>query len=97
MFAGDNRPSGALLSYSVNKDTIESEAEEDEDLKVMIEIFDASGSKIRTLERTPEHNGLNRTTWGLGSCQELSDQAEHCASQMIMNPEAVMCCPVPIK
>jgi photosystem II stability/assembly factor-like uncharacterized protein len=64
MFAGDNRPSGALLSYSVNKDVIESGSDEEE-LKVMIEIYDASGNKIRTLERTPEHNGLNRTTWGL--------------------------------
>ena len=67
MFAGDNRPSGALLSYSVNKDAFESDSdtEKDEELKVKIEIFDASGNKIRTLERTPEYNGLNRTTWGL--------------------------------
>lgn len=67
MFAGDNRPSGALLSYSVNKDAFESasDAEKEEELKVKIEIFDTSGNKIRSLERTPEHNGLNRTTWGL--------------------------------
>jgi hypothetical protein len=65
MFAGDNRPSGALLSYSINKDVLESESDEEEDLKVKVEIFDASGDKIRTLERTPQHNGLNRTTWGL--------------------------------
>ncbi|MFP8489261.1 WD40/YVTN/BNR-like repeat-containing protein [Gracilimonas sp. Q87] len=68
MFAGENRPSGALLSYSVNKDALESDSESDkkeEELKVKIEIFDTSRKKIRTLERTPEHNGLNRTTWGL--------------------------------
>ncbi|MBD3617773.1 MAG: hypothetical protein HUJ22_14540 [Gracilimonas sp.] len=70
MFSGDNRPSGAMLSYSVNKEAVSKTTEEngdekDKEEKVVIEVFDASGNKIRTLERTPEADGINRTTWGL--------------------------------
>ena len=69
MFFGDNRPSGAMLTYSVNKpepeDEEDNKKEEEKEEKVIIEIFDASGEKIRTLEDTPDENGLNRTRWGL--------------------------------
>lgn len=59
VFFGDNRPSGAMLTYSVN---MQEEAEEE---SVTIEVFDASGEKIRTFDDTPEENGINRTTWSL--------------------------------
>jgi hypothetical protein len=71
MYAGDNRPEGARFTYSVNKEALQDEdAEEDttktgEDDKVLIEIFDTSGKKIRTLEVTPEYDGINRTNWEL--------------------------------
>ncbi|MBO6522481.1 MAG: hypothetical protein JJ971_01525 [Balneolaceae bacterium] len=63
-FMGDNRPNGAMLTYSVNVPEPE-EGEEKKEEKVKIEVFDASGEKIRTLEETPDHNGINRTRWGL--------------------------------
>ncbi len=69
MYSGENRPSGARISYSVNRDMLDIEGENAEEKKkkekVTFEIFDSSGEKIRTFERTPSENGLNRTTWGL--------------------------------
>lgn len=84
MFAGDNRPEGARLTYSVKSDALPKKENEKEDAeeesdsegenqnpdkekkeKVIIEVFDSSGTKIRTLKEEPEHEGINRTTWGL--------------------------------
>ena len=77
MFSGDNRPDGARLTYSVNSEALAGEEEDKESEaskgdsgkkekeKVKIEIFDASGNKIRTLEETPDQDGINRMTWGL--------------------------------
>ncbi len=64
MFFGDNRGSGAMLTYSVNIPEPE-EGEKKKDEKVKIEVFDRSGDKIRTYEVTPDGNGLNRTSWSL--------------------------------
>ncbi len=64
MFFGDNRSSGAMLSYSV-KIPEPKEGEKKNDGDVKIEIFEASGKKIRTLETKPDQNGINRTRWGL--------------------------------
>ncbi|MDX1671994.1 MAG: hypothetical protein R3211_06610 [Balneolaceae bacterium] len=68
MFSGENRPFGARLTYSVKKPE-EDEGNENESRgkkeKVKLEIFDSQGNLIRTLERMPQHNGLNRTTWRL--------------------------------
>jgi len=33
--------------------------------KVKVEIFDQQGNLIRTLEEKPQHEGINRMTWGL--------------------------------
>ncbi len=63
-FMGDNRGSGAMLTYSVNTPEPE-EGDEKEKEEVTIEVFDASGEKIRTMKETPEYNGVNRTSWGL--------------------------------
>lgn len=65
MFSGDNRGSGAMLTYSINKEAIPEEEGKKKPEKVKIEIFDASGEKIRTFERTPSEEGINRTRWGL--------------------------------
>lgn len=77
MFSGENRPSGARLTYSVNPDALKNDEKEDSEEeasgdkkkekkeKVIIEVYDGSGEKIRTLERTPEEKGIQRTTWGL--------------------------------
>ncbi|RNC84481.1 MAG: hypothetical protein ED557_05740 [Balneola sp.] len=64
MFFGDNRGSGAMLTYSVNIPEPE-EGEKKKDEKVKVEVFDNSGDKIRTYEVTPDGNGLNRTSWSL--------------------------------
>lgn len=69
IFSGDNRPGGARITYSVNMDKLDIEGEDAEEKKkkkkVTFEIFDSAGKKIRTFERTPSQNGINRTTWGL--------------------------------
>ncbi|WP_240894722.1 WD40/YVTN/BNR-like repeat-containing protein [Fodinibius halophilus] len=68
IFKGENRPMGARLTYSVVKDESSDDGETDKkkkEQKVTIEIYDNAGGKIRTFEDTPEHNGINRTTWGL--------------------------------
>lgn len=73
IFRGENRPFGARFTYSVVKEKEESEkeesgtevSEEKEEEKVKIEIFNRSNELIRTLEETPEHDGFNRTVWGL--------------------------------
>ena len=79
MYSGDNRPSGARLTYSINSDALpksekeenkeedsdESVSEKEKKKKVTIEVFDSSGNKTRTLEKTPDREGINRTTWGL--------------------------------
>lgn len=64
VFSGDNRASGAMLTYSVKIPETE-EGEDKKEEKVKIEIFDSSGKKIRTLEDTPDENGIHRTRWGL--------------------------------
>ncbi len=66
VYSGDNRPSGARLTYSVNSEMLKSEGEEKKSNskeKVTIEIFDSSGERIRTFDRTPERDGINRTIW----------------------------------
>lgn len=70
MFAGANRPAGAMLTYSVNSEKLQAEGKTDDESKksakkekVTIEVFDMSGEKIRTFDRTPEQDGINRTSW----------------------------------
>lgn len=70
VFSGDNRPGGARLTYSVNSEMLKKDGDEkgkssDKMEKVTVEVFDMSGEKIRTFERTPEHDGINRTSWGM--------------------------------
>ena len=69
VFAGDNRPFGAMLTYSVNKEAIKKEGEEEKpnarEPRVKVEVYDQSGNKIRTFERTPANDGINRTIWGM--------------------------------
>lgn len=66
MFKGENRPFGARLTYSVVKEQDQKKSKEKKkEHKVLIEIFDSRGNKIRTLKEKPEHNGINRTVWQL--------------------------------
>ncbi len=71
VFAGENRPGGARLTYSVNSEMLKKEGDDekmkssDKKEKVTVEVFNMSGEKIRTFERTPEHSGINRTSWGM--------------------------------
>ncbi|QXD15853.1 hypothetical protein GQ464_002575 [Rhodocaloribacter litoris] len=70
MFAGENRPYGAMITYVVNPpdaaagaDTAKAEGRKKED-RVTVEILDADGTVIRTL-RGPAEPGLNRIHWEL--------------------------------
>ena len=56
-----NRTSGAMLTYSVNKELVEGSGEDKKEEKVKIEIFDEEGEKLRTLETSPNETGINRT------------------------------------
>lgn len=61
MYSGENRPSGARLTYSI----AELVEDEEEDEELVVEIFNSQGDKIRTLKEKPSHSGINRMTWGL--------------------------------
>lgn len=71
VFAGENRSGGARLTYSVNSEMLKKDDDgkemksSDKKEKVTVEVFNMSGEKIRTFERTPEHDGINRTSWGM--------------------------------
>ena len=60
MFAGENRPTGARLSYVYTPPEDDSTASHE----VTLDILDRTGSVIRTLTEEAQP-GLNRTTWGL--------------------------------
>jgi len=61
MFAGENRPYGALITYSV---TIKNGEDSKDKKKINIEIIDESGKVIRHIKESFE-NGINRMNWGL--------------------------------
>jgi photosystem II stability/assembly factor-like uncharacterized protein len=69
MYAGENRPSGALITYSVNTDALKTGDEKEdakaEKEKVKVKVYDADGNEIRSFERTPENQGMNKLTWNL--------------------------------
>lgn len=65
VFFGENRTSGAILTYSVNKELVEGSGEDKKEEKVKIEIFDEEGEKLRTLKTSPNETGINRTMWNL--------------------------------
>ena len=56
MFSGENRPYGALLTYSLGTGS--------DTAKVQIEILDANGAVIRSMEG-PGKRGVNRASWNL--------------------------------
>ena len=79
MYSGDNRPRGAMITYSVNKELSQKSEKIDapsakgrskakrgsDEEKVKVAIFNELGENIRNIEVTPEHNGVNRMQWGL--------------------------------
>jgi photosystem II stability/assembly factor-like uncharacterized protein len=79
MYSGDNRPRGAMITYSVNKELSQKSEKSDapaasgrswgrrgsDEEKVKVAIFDESGENIRNFEVTPDRNGVNRMQWGL--------------------------------
>lgn len=65
MYMGENRGFGAMLSYSVNKELVEGTGEDKEEKDVKIEVFTEDGTKLRTLQTTPDETGINRTSWNL--------------------------------
>ena len=101
MFQGENRTTGGMISFVINKPAVKKEEPKLEDKKtdvkkpdakkevksvekkeekkeevkedkkpkydsLTLEVFNSKGEKIRTIkQKTPEDNGLNRTTWAL--------------------------------
>ena len=72
MFSGENRPLGALLTYSLNlpeesdpgKEAVADSARQKGNDRVTIDVFDEDGVLVNTI-RGSAKNGLNRTHWGL--------------------------------
>ena len=67
MYAGENRPYGALISYWLEIPEVPEETAEENGGKkseATIEIMDSFGTVIRTL-KGPAKQGLNRATWPL--------------------------------
>jgi photosystem II stability/assembly factor-like uncharacterized protein len=56
MFVGQNRPYGALLTWTVRQGN--------DTAKVTIEILDSAGAVVRTFQG-PARSGMNRTAWNL--------------------------------
>ena len=69
VYAGENRSTGALITYSVNKEVLmtgDEEADkkaEKEKIKVMI--YDADGNQVRSREFTPNETGFAKFTWNM--------------------------------
>jgi photosystem II stability/assembly factor-like uncharacterized protein len=57
-FAGPNPPNGAMLFYHL-KDKLDAKAE------AKVEVFDASGKKVREFKDISKEKGLNRAVWNL--------------------------------
>ncbi|WP_081413647.1 VPS10 domain-containing protein [Eisenibacter elegans] len=62
IFAGENRPYGAMISYSIGQWQL---GEKKDSLKLKAEIVNAQGEVIRTLQMKPERLGINRFQWNL--------------------------------
>ncbi|MFD1314128.1 WD40/YVTN/BNR-like repeat-containing protein [Namhaeicola litoreus] len=71
IFSGENRKSGAMITYSINKkdkDEKNQETEEKEMKKdsLVLQIYNQNKELIRTLkEDIPEKSGLHRMYWGM--------------------------------
>ena len=77
VFSGENRESGAMITYSINKkektesaeDTEKAEDSEKKDTKkdsLVLQIYNQKKELIRTLkEDVPEKSGLHRMYWGM--------------------------------
>ncbi len=66
MFNGENRRSGAMLSYSINKPVSDTISKKKND-SLTLKIYSANNELIRTIKRkAPEDSGLHRTYWRLG-------------------------------
>ena len=59
MFIGENRPYGALVTYSISTESAVSNT-----ANAIIEVLDKAGATIRTFE-APAKPGINRTAWDL--------------------------------
>ena len=59
MFIGENRPYGALVTYSISTESAVSNT-----ANAIIEVLDEAGATIRTFE-APAKPGINRTAWDL--------------------------------
>jgi len=58
VFAGQNPPYGALLTYHLNR-------KPDDKTKVRIQVLDAAGKLVSEIENIAKERGLNRVNWNL--------------------------------
>ncbi|MEM6396460.1 MAG: hypothetical protein AAF741_08940 [Bacteroidota bacterium] len=63
-YVGENKGSGAQLTYWLKPPTDDGEAEEEIKEKIKIQIVDATGDTIRTYKRSAKY-GLNRLSWNM--------------------------------
>ena len=75
IFNGENRPRGAMISYSINKPDVKKDETEKKDAKktsnkksdsLTVKIYNDANELIRTIKRkAPKENGIHRMYWGL--------------------------------
>lgn len=66
IYAGQNRPRGAMITYSIHPPEADDEGEDAPDApdEVMIEIVDGAGEVVRTFDG-PAEAGMNRVQWSM--------------------------------
>ena len=65
IYSGENRPEGAMISYSISMTEEEEQQPMEKRKKVSIDIIDPQGEIIRHFKDTPGHQGINRLFWNL--------------------------------
>ena len=86
MFIGENRPYGALVTYS-----IPAESAVRDTAKVTFEVLDEAGATIRTFE-APAKPGVNRTAWNLrrdAFRQPRVQEADAASPSLVRGPEVL--------
>lgn len=81
IFAGENRPFGAMLTYAVKEGAPKTGSSAEKQDKVQITITDAKGKTIRTFSQVPQQ-GVNRVYW------DLSEAGVRTASANKPKPDA---------
>jgi len=67
MFNGENRRSGAMISYSINKPESTNKKTSKKGDSITLKVYNSQNDLIRTIKRkAPKESGMHRTYWSLG-------------------------------